>query len=124
MKTYKRRERETERPLNEFGKTFEAALLEKQLTIDDALRRLILSPAFAKLNRSTLYRWCHVSDASLPPRAHTALEIIKQRPSIDAPGETIEQWKEKLTQLDEQMGRMRVELKILIAQLSFHKKCA
>lgn len=122
MKTYKRRGRVAEKPLNEWGKAFEAVLLEKQLTIEDALKRLIMDPAFAKLNRSTLHRWCTIPYVSLPPRAYTALEIIKQRPSIDASAEAIQQWMEKLMRLDEQMGAMRTELKILIAQLSFHKK--
>lgn len=122
MKTYKRRGRTKEKPLNEWGKTFEAVLLEKQLTVAAVLKLLILSPAYVKLNRSTLHRWCHASGASLPPRAHAALEIIRQRPVINASGEAIQQWMEKLTRLDEQMGTMRTEVKILIAQLSFHKK--
>lgn len=122
MKTYKRREGAAEKQLNEWGKTFEAVLLEKQLTISTVCRLLTLNPAYAKLSRSTLYRWCQMPDESVPRRAHAVLEIIKQPPSLDASASTIQQWMDTLTRLDEQMGTMRIELKILIAQLSFHKK--
>lgn len=120
MKTYLRGRRSA-KELNVWGKTFEAVLLEKRMTVDDALRLLVLQPDFAKLNRSTLYRWGTTSDTKVPPRAHTALEVLKQRPAINASDETINQWMEKLTRMAEQFDAMRTEIRIIIAQLSFHK---
>ena len=97
-------------------------LLERHLTVDDALKVLKLQHAFQKLNRSTLYRWSYVSDASVPPRAYFALETLRQPPTIGASNETIQQWMDKLTALVDQLGKMQMELKILAAQISFQKK--
>ncbi len=123
MKTYyANKGKPARKQLNKWGKTLEAVLLEKKMTLDEALKLLVLNPLCARLNRSTLYRWGYISDASVPPRAHTALEIIRQRPNIDASDATIQQWMEKLARIEEQLGTMQTEVKILIAQLSFHKK--
>lgn len=121
MKMYSNKGKPSTKEPNEWGKAFAATLLEKGLTIDDALKLFTLQPYFAKLNRSTLYRWGAISDVKVPPRAYAALEMLKQRPTINASNETISQWMEKLTRIAEEFDTMRTEIRIVIAQLSFHK---
>ena len=107
---------------NEWSKAFSEILREKRLSVVGAWRLLVLQPEFRDLNRVTLYRWSVMPNAKVPDRARDALEILRQKPTVNASDETIEQWMNNLENMDERLCVMRTELKILIAQLSFHKK--
>ncbi|MDO8594889.1 MAG: hypothetical protein Q7R93_05290, partial [bacterium] len=58
----------------------------------------------------------------IPDRAYEALKIIQKQPVISASDQTIKEWMGKLTKLDEQLGTMRTDLKMMITQLSFHQR--
>src|SRR3989338_8443342 len=109
----------TNKRSNEWDKALQAVLLEKGLKIAGAWKLLVLHPRFSKLSRVTLYRWRFMLDAEVPDRAHEALKIIRVQPVISASDQTIKEWTGKLTKLDEQLGTMRTDLKMMITQLSF-----
>jgi hypothetical protein len=109
------------KPKNKWGAEFERLLEERQWSCDKAVTAVRSYQMFWNVHRSTIYRWQSCAEEKIPPRAWKMLEMIQSTPKANIFAEVLQGWLEKINSLDEQLRKMRGELKDIATQITFTK---